>query len=249
MGLGQRFAHSIASPSEPAWISQKPAISSCAGANGPVATVRFAPEKRTRAPLELGCSPSPASSAPAFASSSLYLPIAARSSSFGITPASDSVVALTIIMKRTAASPCLFGSRPEFGSSQPVRSRPPLVDVQAGPQSTSLTIFFGRHFPVAAAGPPRPPAGRGRQEFLVPVRRCRQACIALSDITDAGRARRPRSRRRAARRARRNPPRTRPLPGVARRDETRLPDSHPRGRRRMAICEVCGERLRQGVRS
>ena len=71
MGLGQRLAHAIASSSELAWISQKPAISSCAGANGPATTVRRSPENRTRAPFELGCNPSPASSAPAFASSSL----------------------------------------------------------------------------------------------------------------------------------------------------------------------------------
>ena len=90
MGLGQRFAHSIAASMESAWINQKPAISSCAGANGPATTVRCAPENRTRAPFALGCSPSPASSAPAFASSSLYLPIAASSSSLGITPASES---------------------------------------------------------------------------------------------------------------------------------------------------------------
>ena len=65
MGLGQRLAHAIASSSELAWISQKPAISSCAGANGPLATVRRSPENRTRAPFALGCNPSPASSAPA----------------------------------------------------------------------------------------------------------------------------------------------------------------------------------------
>src|SRR5512145_613687 len=43
-------------------------------------TVRRSPEKRTRAPLLLGCSPSPLRRTPALTSSSLYLPIAASSS-------------------------------------------------------------------------------------------------------------------------------------------------------------------------
>src|SRR6266568_7654936 len=51
--------------------SQKPAISSFVSANGPSITVRLLPENRTRAPFELACSPSAASSTPAFASSSL----------------------------------------------------------------------------------------------------------------------------------------------------------------------------------
>ena len=43
-------------------------------------------EKWTRAPLLLGCRPSPASITPAFASSSLYLPMSASSFSSGIAP-------------------------------------------------------------------------------------------------------------------------------------------------------------------
>jgi hypothetical protein len=58
-----------------------------------------------RQPLLLGCSPEPSSSMPAFASSSWYFAISAMSFSSGITPASESLVALTMIMNRTIASP------------------------------------------------------------------------------------------------------------------------------------------------
>src|ERR1700756_1871275 len=89
MGLGQRLTHSIASCSDAHFQSQKPATTSFASANGPSITVRFLPSNLTRAPLELGCSPSPASITPALVSSSLYFPIAVRSSSLGRTPASE----------------------------------------------------------------------------------------------------------------------------------------------------------------
>src|SRR5438552_1744399 len=75
MGLGQRLTHSIASAIDFTCQSQKPAISSFASVNGPSIMVRFAPENLTRAPFELGWSPSIASTRPAFASSSLYFPI------------------------------------------------------------------------------------------------------------------------------------------------------------------------------
>src|SRR5262245_38908630 len=87
---------------------QKPATSSFDSANGPSSTVRLLPEKRTRAPFELGCSPSAASSTPAFISSSLYLPMSVRSFSLGITPASVLLLALTITMKRMALSPLVL---------------------------------------------------------------------------------------------------------------------------------------------
>src|SRR5215471_571005 len=89
------------------WISQYPAISSLVSVKGPSVTVRFSPEKVTRAPFELAWSPSAASSTPAFASSSLYFPIAARSFSSGRTPASESLLALTITMNRIVLSPSL----------------------------------------------------------------------------------------------------------------------------------------------
>src|SRR5215471_1527637 len=80
--------------------NQKPATSSFVSANGPSITVCFPPENLTRAPFELGWSPSPASITPAFANSSLNLPILVRISLLGRTPASDSLLAFTITMKR-----------------------------------------------------------------------------------------------------------------------------------------------------
>src|SRR5213075_2863577 len=101
-----------------------PAISSLVSAKGPSMTVRLVPENLTRAPLELGWSPSPASITPAFTSSSLYFPIAVRSSVLGITPASLSLLALTITMNLIVGSPCGFrfgelGSPGHFGRLQP----------------------------------------------------------------------------------------------------------------------------------
>src|SRR5438046_4627249 len=63
-------------------------------------TVRFAPEYLTRQPFELGFRPEASSSTPAFCSSSWYFCISDISFSEGITPASESFVALTIIMNR-----------------------------------------------------------------------------------------------------------------------------------------------------
>src|SRR3954464_3351068 len=105
MGLGQRLTHSIASSFDFTCQSQKPAISSLVSAKGPSITVRLSPENRTRAPFELGWSPSPASITPAFTSSSLYFPISVSSSSLGGTPASESLVALTMTMNRIVVSP------------------------------------------------------------------------------------------------------------------------------------------------
>src|SRR5918996_379050 len=68
-------------------------------------TVRRSPEKRTRAPLLLGCSPSPPRRTPALTRSSLYLPIAASSSWLGSLPASESLLAFTMIMNRMFVSP------------------------------------------------------------------------------------------------------------------------------------------------
>src|SRR2546429_321380 len=84
---------------------QYPAISSFDSVKGPSTTVRFPPENLMRAPLELGCRPARSRSTPAFSSSSLYFPIADRSSSLGILPASESLFAFTIIMNRINATP------------------------------------------------------------------------------------------------------------------------------------------------
>src|SRR3989449_1059288 len=79
-------------------------ISSFVSANGPSITVRLLPENLTRAPLELACSPSPASITPAFSSSMLNFPISVRIFSSGRTPASESLLALTSTMNRIAVS-------------------------------------------------------------------------------------------------------------------------------------------------
>jgi hypothetical protein len=114
---GQRSAQSFTSCLEFARISQKPAISSAGGANGPSITVRLpSGVKRTRAPFELACRPSAASSTPALASSSLKAPISANSRSLGSTPASLSRLALTIIMKRMV---CLLGFGAASGTVPP----------------------------------------------------------------------------------------------------------------------------------
>jgi len=67
--------------------------------------VVFPPENLTRTPFELAWSPSPASITPAFVSSSLNLPISVSSSSLGITPASEFLLALTITMNVIFAFP------------------------------------------------------------------------------------------------------------------------------------------------
>src|SRR5205823_9282663 len=105
IGLGQRLTHSIASCFDFTCQIQKPAISSLVSVKGPSITVRFAPENLTRAPFELGCSPSMPSSTPAFTNSSLYLPMSVSSFSLGMTPASVFLSALTIIMNRMVTSP------------------------------------------------------------------------------------------------------------------------------------------------
>src|SRR5204863_4901839 len=66
-------------------------------------SVRSPAENLTRAPSALGWSPARSSSAPALASSSLYLPIASRSSSLGIWPGSGSP--LIIMMNRGIVVP------------------------------------------------------------------------------------------------------------------------------------------------
>ena len=63
-----------------------------------------------RQPFEFGCSPDASSGAPAFASSSWYVAIAAMSFSSGMTPDSESFVAVTKIMNRIVVSADGLGS-------------------------------------------------------------------------------------------------------------------------------------------
>src|SRR5947199_274143 len=107
---GARFSHSMASLSDFTSHSQKPAISSFVSAKGPSITVRLLPENLTRAPLELACSPSPASITPAFSSWMLNFPISVRIFSSGRTPASESLLALTSTMTLIVVSSFVLGS-------------------------------------------------------------------------------------------------------------------------------------------
>src|SRR6267154_3449175 len=92
-------------------------MSSFASVKGPSTTVRLLPEHLTRQPFELGFRPEPSSSTPAFCSSSWYFCISEMSFSEGITPASLSFVALTIIMNRMLFSNQL-GAGPPGGSGR-----------------------------------------------------------------------------------------------------------------------------------
>src|SRR6267143_1627591 len=100
-------------------------MSSFASVKGPSITVRLLPEYLTRQPLELAFNPEASSSTPAFCSSSWYFCISDMSFSEGITPASESFVALTIIMNRM-----LFSSVWEPG----------LRTVPAGCKASLLTV-------------------------------------------------------------------------------------------------------------
>src|SRR6267143_466971 len=106
---GARLSHSIASSLDFTCQSQTPATSSFVSAKGPSTTVCLPLPNLTRAPFELGCSPSPASITPAFTSSSLNFPISASIFSLGSSPASDSLFAFTITMNRMSSP--LVGSR------------------------------------------------------------------------------------------------------------------------------------------
>src|SRR6266853_4637982 len=88
-------------------------MSSFASVKGPSTTVRLLPEYLTRQPFELGFKPEPSSRTPAFCSSSWYFCISDMSFSGGITPASESFVALTIIMNRMVSSNQLGGGPPD----------------------------------------------------------------------------------------------------------------------------------------
>src|SRR4051812_26873181 len=91
--------------------SQKPATSSRVSVKGPSMTVRLGPSKATRLPFAEGCRPSPANMMPALTSSSLYLPMASRSSVEGMVPASLSLVAFTRTITRIVLSPLIHQGR------------------------------------------------------------------------------------------------------------------------------------------
>src|SRR5262245_18834587 len=80
-------------------------MSSFDSVNGPSRTARLSPWYSMRQPFELACRPEASSSTPAFASSSWYAAISAKPASCGMTPASESFVALTMIMNRMVLTP------------------------------------------------------------------------------------------------------------------------------------------------
>src|SRR6185437_13835454 len=142
IGSGQRLTHSIASSFDLHCQSQKPAISSLVSANGPSVTVRLPPENLTRAPFELGCSPSPASITPALTSSSLNFPIAASNSLLGSAPASLSGVAFTITMNRIVVSIGRLKASEAFGQPSAARTHALLYVERGAAKSTDFTNYF-----------------------------------------------------------------------------------------------------------
>src|SRR5438046_9803661 len=90
-------------------------------------TVRSLPLKRTFAPLEVGCRPSPASITPDLTSSSLYFVIAPRISVLGISPASDSGLAGTRTLKRIGVSLWWLNRFLPRTSTERDLNRPPLA--------------------------------------------------------------------------------------------------------------------------
>src|SRR5262245_28293988 len=130
--------------------SQNPATSSLVSANGPSTTALLPPEKVTRFPFELGCSPSPASITPAFTSSSLNLPMSAKSFSLPMTPDSDSLFALTMTMNRM----CILLVR--VGSGALDRTVRPRALLLLGRRTSADRIDTRTHFFVTLDNPSEP---------------------------------------------------------------------------------------------
>src|SRR6187200_1174976 len=74
-----------------------------------------------RAPLALDCRPAPSTITPALTNSSLNFAIAPSSCSDGILPASESLLALTITMKRIALLPVSVCAVPRTNRVRPGR--------------------------------------------------------------------------------------------------------------------------------
>src|SRR5881296_3681450 len=149
-------------------------MSSFVSAKGPSTTVSFCPEYLTRQPFELGWSPEASSRTPARCSSSWYLAISAKRGSqtgaIGMTSASESWVAFTMIMNRMILSPLLLGLGcrraqplfvlPEFGlelGTEVVRFEDLAnLDLEAVIERRTLEpldrLFFGLHLPQPEAG-------------------------------------------------------------------------------------------------
>src|SRR5262245_43987502 len=143
----------MASSSEFAWIRQKPATSSFVSANGPSVTMHFPLAQWTRMPFELGWSLPHSRSAPALTSASLNLAISDRVFSSGQTPASKSLLALTINMNRIVES--LYGGvepwLPVSTRKSGIKSAPASVRTH-GSRSARAKIDKRRFFPTGGTG-------------------------------------------------------------------------------------------------
>src|SRR4029077_3739096 len=131
-------------------------MSSLASAKGPSTTVRFGPENLMRQPFALAWSPEASSSTPAFCSSSWYWAISANACSSGMTPASESFVAFTMIMNRMVLFP-LFGllSLPGRWRAQPLLLLPELR-LERGAEVVHLEHLANLHFALVERGPLQP---------------------------------------------------------------------------------------------
>src|SRR5438874_4099813 len=122
---GKRSAHRTASSIDFTSSVQEPAMTSFDSAHGPLTTERFPPENLTRLPSALGRSPDRSRSTPASLSPSLYLSMAARSSSPGNAPASGSPLIINIT--RMIVSPSIS----ELRRLGPYEDRPGRMDIPA----------------------------------------------------------------------------------------------------------------------
>src|SRR2546425_12706054 len=128
-------------------------MSSFASVKGPSTTVRFAPAYFTRHPFELACRPEASSNTPAFCSSSWYFAISVRIFSCGMTPASESLVAFTMIMNRMILSSFLaLRRRPR---AQPLLLLPEL-GAQRGTEVVRLEHLANLHVAFLEGGSLQP---------------------------------------------------------------------------------------------
>jgi hypothetical protein len=125
------LTHSSASSFDFVCISQNPATSSFASANGPSMTVALPPENLTRAPRELGCNPSPASMTPAFTDASFCFTIARRRGSSAIRPVSVYGSALSMTTNRF--SPADAGDVDSLTAGTPPGHPPSRISISSSP--------------------------------------------------------------------------------------------------------------------
>src|SRR5713101_5506998 len=128
-------------------------MSSFASVKGPSTRVRFGPAYLMRQPFALAWSPEASSSTPAFCRSSWYFAISASIVSCGITPASESGVAFTMIMNRMVLSPPLLGLG--CRRAQPLLLLPEF-GLERGTEVLRLEHLANLHFAVLERSPLQP---------------------------------------------------------------------------------------------